>query len=69
MIDESGRCWWELDVTYPEDAFDSSAQLVPLIARLKCALVEDAPDLQVVELAGLLGDSLEVVGIVSQVEV
>ena len=36
---------------------------------MKCALVQDVRDLQVVELAGLLGNSLEVVEVVGQVEV
>ena len=51
-------------MTYPEDAFDS-VQSVKFIARLKCALVEDVR----VELAGLLGNILEVVEVVGQVEV
>ena len=55
-------------MTYPEDAFNS-VQSVQFIVRLKCALVEDVRDLQVVELAGLLGNSIEVVEVVRQVEV
>ena len=57
-----------MHVTYLKDAFDS-VQSVQFIARLKCALVEDARDLQVVELASLLGDRPEVVEEVGQVEV
>ena len=60
----SGRCDWE---TCPEDTVDC-VQSMQFIARLNTLLVEHVVDLQVLELAGLLGVLLEIVEVVAEVE-